>query len=101
MILQFVHWALGPSGVKVLDWLDQRGLWVPGLVLTVAVLAFVFPRPRARIAAWLVRTRERLGLAPTTEERARLADLKEKRKGRAQGKPARKDPGKGGKGSST
>ena len=99
MILQFVHWALGPSGVKILDWLDQRGLWVPGLVLTVAVLAVVFPRSRARLMAWIVRTRERLGLAPTAEERVRLQEIRERRLGQTRGKKSRKDSEQIGKGS--
>ena len=99
MILQFVHWALGPSGVKILDWLDQRGLWVPGLVLTGAVLAVVFPRSRARLMAWIVRTRERLGLAPTAEERVRLQEIRERRLGQTRGKKSRKDSEQTRKGS--
>jgi hypothetical protein len=83
MVLRFVHWALGPSGVKILDWLDQRGLWVPGLVLAVTALAFAFPGPRERTLAWFGRVREKLGLAPTPEERARLEEMKARSKGQS------------------
>ena len=89
MILRFVEWSLGPSGVKILDWLDQRGLWVYGILLTVALLAVVFPGPRARIATWFERTRERLGLAPTPEERAQLQHMRETRFGPDRGKRRR------------
>ena len=74
-------------------------MWVPGLVLTVAVLAVVFPRSRARLMAWIVRTRERLGLAPTAEERVRLQEIREKRLGQTRGKKSRKDSEQTRKGS--
>jgi hypothetical protein len=83
MVLKFVEWAIGPSGVKVLDWLDQRGLWVPGLVLAITVLAFAFPGPRERTIAWFGRMRERLGLAPTPEERARLQEMQARVRGQS------------------
>jgi hypothetical protein len=81
MVLRFVEWAIGPSGVKVLDWLDQRGLWVPGLVLAITALAFAFPGPRERTIAWFGRMRRRLGLAPTPEEQARLAEMQARVRG--------------------
>jgi hypothetical protein len=101
MILRFVEWMIGPSGVKVLNWLDQRGLWVYGIVLITALLAVVFPGPRARIAAWLERTREKLGMAPTAEERVSLQQLREKRLGPARGKKRPKDAEPKEKGTNT
>jgi hypothetical protein len=83
MVLRFVEWAIGPSGVKILDWLDQRGLWVPGLVLAITVLAFAFPGPRERTIAWFGRIRKRLGLAPTPEEQARLQEMQARVRGQA------------------
>ncbi len=81
MVLRFVELTLGPSGVKILDWLDQRGLWIYAIVIITAVLAMLFPGPRARISAWLTRAREKLGLAPTPEERTELQQMREKRLG--------------------
>jgi hypothetical protein len=83
MVLRFVHWALGPSGVKVLTWLDERGLWVFGLVMALAALGFAFPGPRDRTIAWFGRLRERLGLAPPPEERARLAEMQARVRGKS------------------
>jgi len=72
-------WFLGPYGVKLADWLHQRGLAVPAIVLLIALLAVLFPGPRARVSDWLGHAREKLGLAPTPEERAQLQQIKERR----------------------
>lgn len=88
MVLRFVHWALGPSGVKILNWLEQRGLWIPGLVVAIALLAMAFPGPRERAHAWFERMREKLGLAPTPEERARLAEMQARVRGQSQAQTA-------------
>jgi len=53
MVQQLLTWALGPSGLKILDWYVANSLAVNSVVVVVAILALVFPRQNKRIQAFL------------------------------------------------
>ena len=53
MVQQLIAWALGPSGVKILDWYVAHSLEINGTLVLLAILAMVFPRQRARVQTLL------------------------------------------------
>ena len=53
MVQQLLEWALGPSGMKILDWYVAHSLAVNTTVVLLAILAAVFPRQHVRIRAFL------------------------------------------------
>jgi hypothetical protein len=53
MVQQLVAWALGPSGMKILDWYVANSLVINSVVVILAILALIFPRQNNRIQAFL------------------------------------------------
>ncbi|HSB88625.1 MAG TPA: hypothetical protein VLD63_01220 [Anaerolineales bacterium] len=53
MVQQLLAWALGPSGMKILDWYVANSLAVNTVVVAAAILALVFPRHNKRVQAFL------------------------------------------------
>jgi hypothetical protein len=53
MVQQLVFWALGPSGMKILDWYVAHTLAVNSVIVVLAILALVFPRQSNRVQAFL------------------------------------------------
>ncbi len=48
---EMADWALGPFGVRLLDWYVANNLIVNGVIVAIGLWAVFFPRQRQRIAA--------------------------------------------------
>ncbi|HET7009133.1 MAG TPA: hypothetical protein VFI11_00025 [Anaerolineales bacterium] len=55
MFRQLIAWALGPSGMLILDWYVDHSLIVNGTLVSLAILAMIFPRQRERVQSFLGR----------------------------------------------
>jgi hypothetical protein len=53
MFRQMIAWALGPSGLMILQWYADHSLIVNGTLVSLAILALFFPRQRERVQAFL------------------------------------------------
>jgi hypothetical protein len=53
MFRQFIAWALGPSGMLILEWYTDHSLIINSTLVSMAILAMLFPRQRERVQAFL------------------------------------------------
>ncbi len=80
MVYQFVSWALGPSGVRILEWYAEHNLIINGMLVAVALVAMAFPRQRDQITAVLRDVWWRTPFALPEEDRRLVEQYKAKRR---------------------
>jgi hypothetical protein len=76
LIRNMVSWALGPSGTNLLDWYVAHNLLVNGLIVTIGLLAIIFPRQRDRVKTILNGIWQKTPFALSAEEREALERAK-------------------------
>lgn len=82
MIQALVSSMLGPSGLKLLDWYTAHSLLVNGLLVSVALVAIVFPRQRQRFEASLRGFFSKTPLARSPEDERAMEAFRKRQKDR-------------------
>jgi hypothetical protein len=86
MIMGFVSSMLGPSGMKILDWYIQNGLFVNGFIVAMVLLYIIFPKQGKRIVDKFREIYLKSPLAPDEKERAAIEKVKALRESKKAGR---------------
>ncbi len=69
---EMADWALGPSGVRILNWYVENNLLVNGLIVAIGLWAVFFPRQRERVSAVTRAWWRKSPLAPREKDQTAL-----------------------------
>lgn len=97
MLYRFVSWALGPSGLQILEWYAAHQLIVNAIIVILALLAIAFPRQGARISIILRNAWQKTPFALSEEDRKLVEEYRDRARKRAGLSPTDKSVKKKGK----
>jgi hypothetical protein len=85
MFRQLIAWALGPSGMLILEWYTEHSLIINGTLVSLAILAMIFPRQRTRVQTFLGNLWARTPFVISEEDREAVERVRERYQARKSG----------------